>query len=145
MLSARARSGGGLPRRGAGFASLGIVSQSTPPPHDPECVFCRIAAGEIPATIVAQDEQAVAFRDLEPQAPLHVLVIPRAHYQDVGALALGDPDALVAVTRLAAQVAADENGGQFRFVFNSGPQAHQSVFHAHGHVIGGRDMTWPPG
>jgi histidine triad (HIT) family protein len=87
----------------------------------------------------------MAFRDLDPQAPLHVLVVPRGHYPDVGTLAHGDPDALVAVARLAAKVAADENGGQFRFVFNSGRQAHQSVFHAHGHVLGGRDMTWPPG
>ena len=127
------------------FASLGSVTQPAATPHDPDCVFCRIVAGEIPATVVAQDDQAIAFRDLEPQAPLHVLVIPRAHYADVGALAHADPDALVAVARLAAQVAADENGGQFRFVFNSGPQAQQTVFHAHGHVIGGRDMTWPPG
>jgi histidine triad (HIT) family protein len=121
------------------------MSQSAASPHDPECVFCRIAAGEVPAEVVAEDDRALAFRDLDPMAPLHVLVIPRAHYQDVGALAQGDPDSLVAVARLAAQVAADENGGQFRFVFNSGPQAHQSVFHAHGHVLGGRDMTWPPG
>ena len=121
------------------------MSHPTPAPHDPECVFCRIATGDIPAEVVAEDDLAVAFRELEPQAPLHVLVIPRAHYQDVGALAHGDPESLVAVTRLAAQVAADENAGQFRFVFNSGPEAHQSVFHAHGHVIGGRDMGWPPG
>ncbi|GAB3593940.1 histidine triad nucleotide-binding protein [Angustibacter peucedani] len=114
-------------------------------PRDPECLFCRIVSGEIPADVVAQDELAVAFRDLEPQAPLHVLVVPRAHHRDVGALAQADPDSLVAVARLAAQVAGDENGGQFRFVFNSGAQAHQSVFHVHGHVLGGRDMTWPPG
>ena len=100
------------------------MSHPTPAPHDPECVFCRIATGDIPAEVVAEDDLAVAFRDLEPQAPLHVLVIPRAHYQDVGALAHGDPESLVAVTRLAAQVAADENAGQFRFVFNSGPEEH---------------------
>ncbi len=87
----------------------------------------------------------MAFRDLDGQAPLHVLVVPRAHYPDVAALADADPEAMVAVARLAAKVAADENGGQFRLVFNSGPQAHQSVFHVHGHVLGGRDMTWPPG
>jgi histidine triad (HIT) family protein len=128
-----------------GFANLAHVSQTPPAPHDAECPFCRIASGDLPAEIVAQDDLAVAFRDLDPQAPLHVLVIPRAHYQDVGSLAHGDPDSLVAVARLGAQVAADENGGQFRLVFNSGPQAQQSVFHAHGHVLGGRDMTWPPG
>lgn len=96
-------------------------------------------------TVLAEDEQAMAFQDRDPQAPLHVLVIPRAHYSDVGALALGDPQALLAVTRMAAQIAADHNGGQFRLVFNSGPQAGQRVFHAHGHVLGGRAMTWPPG
>jgi histidine triad (HIT) family protein len=118
---------------------------AVPTPQDPECLFCRIVSGDIPADVVAQDEQAVAFRDLEPQAPLHVLVVPRAHYPDIGSLAHADPEALVAVARLAAKIAADENGGQFRFVFNSGRQAHQSVFHAHGHVLGGRDLTWPPG
>ncbi len=121
------------------------TASATTPPHDPECPFCRIVTGEIPADVVAQDELALAFRDLDPQAPLHVLVVPRAHYPNVGALASGDPESLVAVARLAAQVAADENGGQFRFVFNNGPQAHQSVFHVHGHVLGGRDLTWPPG
>jgi histidine triad (HIT) family protein len=121
------------------------VSTPTPAPRDPECLFCRIVSGEVPADVVAQDERTVAFRDLHPQAPLHVLVIPRAHYPDVGTLAQGDPESLVAVARMAAQVAGDESSGQFRFVFNSGPQAQQTVFHAHGHVLGGRDMTWPPG
>lgn len=124
---------------------MSTPTPQAPQPHDPECLFCRIVSGQVPATIVAQDELTIAFRDLDPQAPLHVLVIPRAHYSDVGALAHGDPQALVALARMAAQVAADESGGQFRLVFNSGPQAHQSVFHAHGHVLGGRDMTWPPG
>lgn len=102
-------------------------------------------AGEIPADVVAQDELAVAFRDLERQAPLHVLVVPRAHHRDVGSLAQADPGSMVAVMRLAARVASDENGGQFRLVFNTGPEANQSVFHVHGHVLGGRAMTWPPG
>jgi histidine triad (HIT) family protein len=102
-------------------------------------------AGEIPADIVAQDDLALAFRDVQPVAPLHVLVVPRAHHANIGALAEADPQALVAVARLAARIAGDENGGQFRFVFNSGVQASQSVFHAHGHVLGGRDLTWPPG
>ena len=115
------------------------------PPRDPDCVFCGIVAGEVPATVVAEDELTVAFEDLQPVAPLHVLVVPRAHYADVSALANGDPDSMVAVARMAASVAADRNGGQFRLVFNNGPQAHQSVFHVHGHVVGGRDMQWPPG
>lgn len=114
-------------------------------PRDPECIFCRVVSGEVPAEVVAEDDQAVAFRDLDPQAPVHVLVVPRAHHRDVGELAAADPDALVAVVRLGSQVAQDESGGQFRLVFNSGPQAHQSVFHVHGHVLAGRDLTWPPG
>lgn len=114
-------------------------------PHDVECLFCRLLDGDVPAEVVAQNERAVAFRDIDPQAPVHVLVIPRAHYVDVAALAVADPDDLVALVRLGSQVAHDECGGQFRLVFNSGRSAQQTVFHVHGHVIGGRDMTWPPG
>jgi histidine triad (HIT) family protein len=114
-------------------------------PRDPECVFCGIVSGEIPAQVVQQDEHVLAFRDLDPQAPLHVLVVPRAHYPDVSALAVADPDALVALVRVGSHVAQDESGGQFRLVFNSGPQAGQHVFHVHGHVLGGRDLAWPPG
>jgi histidine triad (HIT) family protein len=114
-------------------------------PHDPECLFCRLLDGEVPAQVVAENDRAVAFRDVDPQAPVHVLVIPRAHHVDVAALAMAAPDDLVALVRLGSQVAQDECGGQFRLVFNSGPAAHQTVFHVHGHVLGGRDMTWPPG
>jgi len=115
------------------------------PLHEPDCPFCGIATGEIEADVVAHDEHAVAFRDLKPQAPLHVLVVPRVHYADVSTLAAADPDALTAVVRLASRVAADEVGGQFRLVFNAGPDAGQSVYHAHGHVLGGRALSWPPG
>lgn len=114
-------------------------------PREPDCLFCQIVAGEVPADIVAQDESAVAFRDVSPQAPVHVLVVPRHHHQDVAALAQADPDALVALTRLASGIAQDQAGGQFRLVFNSGPRTGQSVFHVHAHVLAGRDMTWPPG
>jgi len=115
------------------------------PLREPDCPFCGIAAGDIPADVVAQDEHAVAFRDLSPQAPLHVLVIPRAHHIDVASLATADPDGLVALVRMGGRVAADEAGGQFRLVFNSGRAAGQSVDHVHGHVLGGRALTWPPG
>lgn len=111
-----------------------------------ECLFCRIAAGEIPATVVHETDRVVAFRDLDPKAPTHVLVIPREHYANVADLA-ADPDLLAAVVAAAAEVAAAEGIRErgFRLVFNTGAEAGQSVFHAHGHVLGGRPMTWPPG
>ena len=113
-----------------------------------DCIFCRIAAGEIPATLVAQSEHAVAFRDLNPQAPTHALVIPREHIasatetdSDAGELALAR------TMRLAVQVAKQLGlvEGGYRLVCNSGPNAGQSVFHLHVHVLGGRKMSWPPG
>jgi histidine triad (HIT) family protein len=114
-------------------------------PRDPDCLFCRLLDGEVPAEVVAENDRAVAFRDIDPKAPVHVLVVPRAHHKDVAALAVAAPDDLVALVRLGSAVAQDECGGQFRLVFKSGPAAQQTVFHVHGHVLGGRDMTWPPG
>jgi len=110
----------------------------------PDCLFCRIVAGEVPATMVAENEHAVAFRDLNPQAPLHVLVVPRDHHADVARLAAADPALLAAVVRLAEEVATLEAGGQFRLVFNTGADTGQSVFHTHGHVIGGQRLGWSP-
>lgn len=110
----------------------------------PECLFCRIVAGEVPATVVATNDDAIAFRDLNPQAPLHVLVVPRDHHGDVAQLAAADPDVLAAVVRLAHEVAEAEAGGEFRLLFNTGATAGQSVFHAHGHVIGGQRLGWSP-
>ena len=112
-----------------------------------DCVFCKIADGSIPATIVYESEHAMAFRDLNPHAPTHVLVIPRAHYPDVAALAAGDPAAMVDVVRAAAAVAAADGVTDtgYRLVFNTGPDAGQSVFHVHGHLLAGRTLSWPPG
>lgn len=112
-----------------------------------DCLFCRIVAGEVPATVVRDDELALAFRDLNPRAPTHVLVIPKAHHPDVAALAAADPEALAAVHRTAAAVAEQEGvaGTGWRLVFNTGPAAGQTVPHAHGHVLGGREFGWPPG
>lgn len=118
---------------------------TSPAPTDPACLFCRIVAGEVPADLVASDERVLAFRDVMPQAPLHVLVVPRAHHVDVGALAVADPEALIALVQMGSAIAAAQARGQFRLVFNSGPEAGQSVFHVHGHVLGGRSLTWPPG
>lgn len=108
--------------------------------HDPACVFCRIVAGEIPAELVHQDEHVIAFRDLEPKAPVHVLVVPRRHLPDVRALA-ADPALLADVVRTAGEVAQDLAGGDFRLVFNTGASAGQSVFHVHGHVLAGGEQS----
>ena len=114
---------------------------------DQDCIFCKIVAGEIPAEIVRQDDATVAFRDLDAQAPVHVLVIPRHHVPNVGALASERPEDAVALLDAVREVAAQEgiDEGGYRSVFNTGPDAHQTVFHAHVHVLGGRAMTWPPG
>jgi histidine triad (HIT) family protein len=114
--------------------------------RDPDCIFCKIVAGDIPADVVHETEHSLAFRDLEPQAPTHVLVIPRAHYPNVAELAAGDPDAAVDLVAAAGAVAAQEGlDAGYRLVVNTGAAAHQTVFHAHVHVLGGRTMTWPPG
>lgn len=112
-----------------------------------DCLFCKIAAGDIPATIVRETDTTVAFRDINPQAPTHVLVIPKVHYPDVATLASADPQAVVDVLREAGEVAAEEKtvGSGYRIVFNTGAGAGQTVFHAHAHVLGGRGLEWPPG
>lgn len=101
-----------------------------------DCVFCRIAAGEIPAELVHEDGDVVAFRDSSPKAEVHVLVVPRRHVPDVVALA-ADEALLAAVVRAAGHVAGTLAEGEFRLVFNTGSRAGQSVFHAHGHVLAG--------
>ena len=110
-----------------------------------DCVFCKVVAGEIPADVVHEGDLVVAFRDLAPVAPTHVLVVPRRHYRDVGALAAGQPEALAELVRVAADVAGAAGHDDYRLVFNTGAGAGQSVFHVHGHVLAGRDLTWPPG
>ena len=112
-----------------------------------ECLFCAIVAGEIPATTVLETDRILAFRDINPQAPTHVLVIPKEHYPDVAALAAADAALLGEVITAAHRVAADEGVSEtgYRVVFNTGAQAGQTVPHVHGHVLGGRSLTWPPG
>jgi histidine triad (HIT) family protein len=110
----------------------------------PDCLFCRIAAGDVPATVVSSTDRAVAFRDIDPKAPVHVLVIPRDHHADVAQLAAADPELLADVVRLGYEVAEQEADGAFRLVFNTGAQAGQSVFHVHGHVLGGARLGWSP-
>jgi histidine triad (HIT) family protein len=113
--------------------------------RDETCLFCKIVSGQIPATVVRETERTVAFRDVNPQAPTHVLVITREHHGTVGEVADNDPDALVELVRAAKAVAEQEGLPGYRLVFNSGAAAQQTVHHVHGHVIGGRPLTWPPG
>lgn len=112
-----------------------------------DCIFCKMVSGEISPDIVGANSGAIAFRDLNPVAPVHDLVIPRTHYANVAEVAEKDPAALEAVFLLAAEVAATEGiaDGGYRLVANTGKEAHQTVFHAHVHVLGGRSMGWPPG
>jgi histidine triad (HIT) family protein len=112
---------------------------------DNDCLFCKVAAGEIPADVVHQGDAVLAFRDINPQAPTHVLVVPRSHHPDVAALAADDPAALAELVAVGRQVATAEGHDDYRLVFNTGAQAGQSVFHVHGHVLAGRALSWPPG
>jgi histidine triad (HIT) family protein len=113
----------------------------------PDCLFCAIAAGDIPATIVLDGKRTLAFRDISPKAPTHVLVIPRDHYPDIAALAEAGGGLLDELVGQAHQVAVAEgiDGSGYRIVFNTGAEGGQTVAHAHAHVLGGRPMTWPPG
>jgi histidine triad (HIT) family protein len=112
-----------------------------------DCLFCSIAAGEIPAARVRESSRILAFSDINPQAPVHVLVIPKEHYPDLAALAEADDGLLSEMAAQAAEVAAAAGVAEsgYRVVFNTGPEAGQTVFHVHAHVLGGRPMTWPPG
>lgn len=117
-----------------------------------DCLFCRMVDGEIPADVVLRTDRVLAFRDINPQAPTHVLVIPQTHHATIGALAGADPALLGDVVAAAHAVALQEGlVGEdvaepgYRLVTNTGPQAGQSVHHVHLHVLGGRDLGWPPG
>ena len=101
-----------------------------------DCLFCRIIAGDIPCDMVFESELVVAFRDIAPKAPVHVLVVPRLHVENVAALAAPAPEILAALTAAAQSIADAESDGQFRLMFNTGEAAGQTVFHVHGHVLG---------
>lgn len=115
----------------------GVTSSGAPPRRQDGCVFCGVVAGEVPAELVASTDAVVAFRDLAPQAPLHVLVVPRDHHPDVVALAAEAPGVLADLVATGARVAADGGAaaGEHRLVFNTGASAGQTVHHAHGHVL----------
>lgn len=112
-----------------------------------DCLFCKIIAGEIPGTVVYQNDHVVALKDINPQAPTHVLVVPRRHIATLNDLSAAD-DALVGEMVRAAAAIAKKNGhadAGYRTVFNTNADAGQTVFHIHLHLLGGRKMTWPPG
>jgi histidine triad (HIT) family protein len=113
----------------------------------PDCLFCSIVAGDVPADVVMESERTIAFRDINPQAPVHVLVIPREHLRDLAAMAAADDGLLDEVAEQAHRVAVAEGVADsgYRVVFNTGADAGQTVWHAHAHVLGGRPMAWPPG
>jgi histidine triad (HIT) family protein len=114
-----------------------------------DCLFCKILAGELPADVVYEDERVLAFRDISPQAPTHVLVIPRQHIDHAGVVGVDDAETVVAMLLGAQEVAQlegiDGPDRGFRLIMNVGPDGQNSVPHLHLHVLGGRSMTWPPG
>jgi histidine triad (HIT) family protein len=112
-----------------------------------DCLFCRIVAGEIPATVVHESDSVLAFRDINPQAPVHVVVISKAHHADAAELAKADPATMAGLVLAAAAVAEAEGVAEsgYRLVFNTGSDGGQTVFHVHCHLLGGRHLTWPPG
>ena len=113
----------------------------------PDCLFCKIAGRETAADVVYEDERLVAFHDVAPRAPTHVLIVPRRHVSTLNDLTAADDDMIGAMVRLAARVAAERGHAEagYRTVFNCNAAAGQSVFHIHLHLLAGRDLAWPPG
>jgi len=112
-----------------------------------DCIFCKIIAGDIPADIIYQNDDVLAFRDLNPQAPTHVLVIPKKHISTINDLQTEDAELVGKMYLAAKQIARDEGIDEsgYRTVMNCNEGAGQTVFHIHLHILGGRRMTWPPG
>jgi histidine triad (HIT) family protein len=112
---------------------------------DPNCIFCKIIEGEIPADIVLRNENVVAFNDLNPQAPTHVLLVPTLHTENAASIARNSARMTADLFLAADEIAKERGLNGYRTVFNTGVEAGQSVFHAHLHLLGGRAMAWPPG
>jgi histidine triad (HIT) family protein len=112
-----------------------------------DCLCCKIIKGEIPGSIVYEDDRVLAFNDINPQAPTHVLIVPKRHIESLNDLQPGDDQIVGELVRRAAAIAKERgiSSGGFRTVFNTNRDAGQTVFHIHLHLIGGRSMLWPPG
>jgi histidine triad (HIT) family protein len=111
-----------------------------------DCLFCTFVSREVEPDVVHETATTLAFRDINPQAPTHVLVIPKEHHATIADLAAQAPSVVADLAAAAGAVAEQEGLGEgYRLVFNTGPQAGQTVFHVHGHVLGGRSLGWPPG
>lgn len=111
-----------------------------------DCLFCKIVKKEIPCDLVLESENYLAFKDIDPKAPIHILVIPKKHFEDITELSFQDLDLVAGLMEMVSKVAQSENLEKgFRVVLNTGPDAGQSVQHVHAHVLGGRSLTWPPG
>lgn len=110
-----------------------------------KCLFCSIVAGEIPAEKVLESENVLAFKDINPQAPIHLLLIPKSHHENIAQLAANEPSCVSELFNLAHDLAVKNGLAGYRTVFNTGAEAGQTVFHAHLHLLGGRAMHWPPG
>ena len=112
-----------------------------------DCLFCKIVRREIPATLVYEDERVAAFNDINPQAPTHVLIVPKRHIETLNELGTEDDRLVGELVRRAAAIAGERglSAGGYRTVFNTNRDAGQTVFHIHLHLLGGRAMTWPPG
>ena len=112
---------------------------------DPTCLFCKIIEGEIPAEIIYRNENVIAFNDINPQAPTHVLIVPTLHTENAEGVAKNSAIIVAAMHLAAAEIARERGLVGHRTVFNTGAEAGQSVFHAHMHLLGGRKLAWPPG
>lgn len=110
-----------------------------------DCLFCKVAAGDIPAAVVYEDDVCLAFEDINPQAPTHTLVIPREHLSDLRGIGAENKDLMGHLVTVANRVARDKGLASYRTVINTGPESGQTVFHLHLHLLGGRPMGWPPG
>lgn len=111
-----------------------------------DCLFCKIVKKEIPCDLVLENENYLAFKDIDPKAPIHILVIPKKHFEDITELSFQDLDLTAGLMEMVSKVSQSENLEKgFRVVLNTGPDAGQSVQHVHAHVLGGRSLTWPPG
>lgn len=111
-----------------------------------DCLFCKIVSGEIPSSKVFENEEFLAFNDIDPKAPVHVLVIPKKHFENISNLSVTDEKLTAGLMNVASKIADQEKLSKgFRIVINTGVEGGQSVFHVHAHVLGGRSLTWPPG